>query len=61
MPRKQRFKPSRKPKPTPEVQTQEHDRSNTQRTDATRTPETDRLEHAVEPADDPRPEEAEAR
>jgi hypothetical protein len=63
MPRKQRFKPSRKPKPIPTAQAQEAaelGRQGVQLDDAARAPETERPEH---PADNrsPRREEAEAR
>lgn len=63
MPRKQRFKPSRKPKPIPAVQAQEGaevGRQGVQLDDATRAPEPERHEPGADNRS-PRREEAEAR
>lgn len=63
MPRKQRFKPSRKPKPMPTTQAHEGaelDRSSAQREEATRAPESDRQDPSAEAKAPPRPEEVEA-
>jgi hypothetical protein len=63
MPRKQRFKPSRKPKPVPVAQTQEGavlEQSGAQREEASRTSAADHIESMPEPRATQRREEMEA-
>jgi hypothetical protein len=63
MPRKQRFKPSRKPKPMPVTQTEEHspfEQTSAQSGEIPGAPEYDPARSSRDRQRDPLPEEAEA-